>query len=229
MPIRGTDPDRREPWLAIVLVATLLAVAAPVTAEEQPSSAGARSCDAPEHRQLDFWLGDWEVVRADGELAGYNEISPVAGGCALLERWHGVRGGKGTSLTFYDPSTERWRQTWVGLRVILDLEGGWDGERMLLQGGPRRTPEGPVIDRIAWSPREDGEVLQVWEVSRDGGETWERVFAGLYRPRPGADGKEGPLRGGAEGRNWETGRRCRIRPDRNEARPHGAETKPDLA
>lgn len=184
--------------LAVAAVCALLALT-PAAAVESPSpgpsaqpSGGEPAtagdpeegrCAAPEYRQLDFWVGDWQVHRPDGELAGRNEISPVAGGCALLESWQGVGGGRGTSLTYFDPETGGWRQTWVGLGVVLDLQGGWDGERMLLQGGARPGPDGPLADRISWAPRDDGEVLQLWEVSPDGGSTWERVFAGTYRPR----------------------------------------------
>lgn len=141
-------------------------------------------CSAPEYRQMDFWLGEWDVYGADGKFAGRNRISAVAEGCALLERWEGAGGVSGVSLTFYDPAAGVWRQKWVGgLGLILELEGGWDGERMLLRGGTRPGREGPVADRIGWNPVDGGEVLQVWEITRDGGETWEQIFTGTYRRR----------------------------------------------
>jgi hypothetical protein len=45
----------------------------------------AAACAPPEHRQFDFWLGDW-IVRggADGQqVLGRNRFAREAGGCAL--------------------------------------------------------------------------------------------------------------------------------------------------
>ncbi len=83
----------------------------------------------------------------------------------------------------YDPETERWSQTWVGGGgQILHLYGGLEGDNMVLSG-ERRTDEGTVVDRITWIPIDDGRVRQVWDISSDGGATWETVFNGLYVPR----------------------------------------------
>jgi hypothetical protein len=50
----------------------------------------------------------------------------------------------------------------------------------MVLAGSRQTPEGEVIDRITWIPLEDGRVQQVWDTSRDGGETWRVDFDGMY-------------------------------------------------
>ena len=42
---------------------------------------------------------------------------------------------------------------------------------------------GKVMHRIAWTPSESGEVRQIWEFSRDGGEAWTTAFDGTYRPK----------------------------------------------
>lgn len=140
------------------------------------------ACAGEEHRQFDFWEGSWEV-HADGELAGRNEIRAVAGGCGLEEAWSGTGGNRGTSLNYYDPTDGRWHQVWVGSDgVILRLSGGLEDGRMVLAG--ERTSDGERIrDRITWRPLAEGQVRQLWEVSRDGGETWTAAFDGRYRRR----------------------------------------------
>lgn len=145
-----------------------------------PAPAEASACAAAEHRQFDFWRGTWEV-RADGRLAGRNEIRSVADGCALLESWRGAGGSRGSSLTYYDPDDGRWHQLWVGSTgPILRLTGRREEGRMVLAG--RRTSNGDrVRDRITWSPLPGGEVRQLWEVSRDDGASWSPVFDGRYR------------------------------------------------
>jgi hypothetical protein len=49
--------------------------------------------------------------------------------------------------------------------------------------GERDTPQGRVADRITWTPLPDGRVRQEWNISRDGGKTWQQVFLGFYARR----------------------------------------------
>jgi hypothetical protein len=37
-----------------------------------------------------------------------------------------------------------------------------------------------LLDRIGWTPHDDGSVRQWWERSEDGGKTWATVFDGRY-------------------------------------------------
>lgn len=135
-----------------------------------------KPCASLEYRQFDFWIGEWEVTRPDGKLAGRNRISPILGGCALKEEWTGAGGNQGTSLNAYDTAARRWRQTWVddGGAVLL-LSGGVEGGRMILRAG-----DGASRQRITWTPLPDGRVRQLWESSADGGKTWNVQFDGMY-------------------------------------------------
>jgi hypothetical protein len=135
------------------------------------------ACQAAEHRQFDFWLGEWEVFLANGTKAGDSRIESIAGGCALLENWTGSRGFSGKSLNMYDRADQRWHQSWVdssGAR--LDLAGVFADRRMVLSSA---APAGP-IQRIAWSVNDDGSVRQLWESSSDNGKTWTVQFDGKY-------------------------------------------------
>lgn len=176
--------------LRIMLFSALVvAVARPGAAQSGASSSDSMeeepildACSGPEHRQFDFWIGHWEVTDTAGKVVGTNEITRVANGCALNEYWRSARGPTGTSLNFYDPATGQWHQYWAGLGSFLRLSGGIEVGEMVLSG-KRSTSSGPVIDRVAWSREEGGAVRQVWTVSRDGGESWQTVFNGLYRKR----------------------------------------------
>lgn len=180
--------------IAALPVAVLLAgcILGPDTAAAQETAATqevatssddeiAERCRTPEHRQFDFWIGEWEVRGPDGEVVGHNTIRRAARGCALLEEWRGATGGRGVSVNTYEANREVWTQTWVGDGATLHLEGGLQGEEMVLSGTtPRATPDGEVLDRITWTPLEDGRVRQVWRVSADGGSTWQKIFVGTY-------------------------------------------------
>lgn len=140
------------------------------------------ACSEFEHRQFDFWLGDFQVSDTTGSVVGTNRITRVANGCGLNEYWRGGNGNNGTSLNWYEPATGEWHQLWVGLGLYLRLSGGLENGSMVLSGA-RETPRGAVVDRISWTPLEDGRVRQHWEVSSDGGASWQTLFDGLYARR----------------------------------------------
>jgi len=153
----------------------------PAAAQSTPSPA---RCSAPEYRQFDFWVGEWDVTLPDGKPAGINRIEPILGGCALRESWTGVGGLSGTSYNVYDRSRKVWHQTWVdGQGGLLQLEGGFAGGRMTLEGETVDSAGGKSRQRIVWEPSGEGEVRQLWEASEDGGKTWKVVFDGKYRKR----------------------------------------------
>ncbi|MGD8698849.1 MAG: hypothetical protein PVJ43_06140 [Gemmatimonadales bacterium] len=140
------------------------------------------ACRGPEHRQFDFWLGDWEVTDTAGAIVGSNRIARVASGCGLLENWRGATGTEGTSLNWYEPQNGQWHQVWVGSGYYLCLTGGIEDGNMILSGD-RQTPGGVVVDQITWIPLDDGRVRQVWKVSRDSGGSWQVLFDGIYARR----------------------------------------------
>lgn len=147
-------------------------------------------CSAPEHRQFDFWLGDWDVI-SDGKPAGSNQVVSTQGGCVLQENWQGAGAGgiSGTSFNIYDRDTRRWHQTWVDAGgTLLQLDGGLENGVMVLKG-TRPTPNGSgtAQHRISWTPNPDGSVQQLWEASQDNGSTWQVIFDGLYQRAEVAD------------------------------------------
>lgn len=141
-------------------------------------------CSAPEHRQFDFWVGEWAVTDSTGTTPfGSNVITLEEGGCLLRERWTAAGGGTGQSMNFYDRQRRQWEQLWVAKGgSILRLAGHLEGGRMVLEGDTR-TPAGAVRNRITWSPEPDGRVRQLWSTSTDGGKTWKAGFDGWYRRR----------------------------------------------
>lgn len=180
--------SRPRPLVLACLTLSALAIATSlvpaVGASDQGTPAPQTPCQGPEFRQFDFWAGSWDVygARQLDRLAGRNTIQQASDGCALLESWSGARGMNGKSLNYYDPATGSWHQLWVGGDgVILHLEGGLEDGSMVLHGDDRQTPQGTIRDRITWTPNDDGTVRQHWEVSSDGGATWQTVFDGTYR------------------------------------------------
>jgi hypothetical protein len=147
-----------------------------------PGGALTGRCMGSAYRQFDFWLGSWDVTGPDGSVAGSNLVEKASDGCALVERWTGSRGGRGTSLNFYESATRQWHQIWVDNDGgVLELSGGLVGGKMVLSGttpGDRTSRQ-----RITWTPMDGGRVRQHWESSGDGGRTWKTIFDGTYSRR----------------------------------------------
>ena len=138
-------------------------------------------CASSEYRQFDFWIGDWMVTTPDGEVAGHNTIESIMDGCALRENWTGAKGNRGTSLNIYSARDGLWRQTWIDEQgTFLQIQGGLKDGSIEMEGEMIGRDGKPVTHRIAWTPRKDGTVQQLWSVSTDGGETWKVVFDGTY-------------------------------------------------
>lgn len=138
-------------------------------------------CAGAEHRQFDFWLGHWQVRTPDGKPAGSNTIERTLNGCVLHESWRGAGGQRGQSYNIYDASRRQWHQTWVDDQgLLLQLDGGLDGGRMVLSGETIDSAGRRIKQRISWERFGRDQVRQRWESSADGGHTWTLAFDGMY-------------------------------------------------
>lgn len=145
------------------------------------ASATAAPCDAQQFRQFDFWIGEWQVMKPDGTLAGTNSIRREYGGCVLHERYQTPKGYTGESLNTYDAGRQRWHQTWVdSAGTLLLLDGGLQGSDMVLEGTTTDDKGVVTRHRITWTPNPDGTVRQHWQTT-DAGGAWATAFDGLYR------------------------------------------------
>jgi hypothetical protein len=162
----------------------LLASFAGTAGAQTPAPAPPPSCVAAEHRQFDFWLGQWTVQGAGGKHAGDSHVESILDGCVLLENWHGASGSTGKSFNSYNRQTGQWEQYWVdnqGTRLF--LRGALTGKSMVLAGAqdrPNAQTGKTQRERITWTPNDDGSVRQLWETSVDDGQTWAVSFDGLY-------------------------------------------------
>lgn len=167
----NTDSFRcvRVLWILFVAMAH-------VAPAQQPSP-----CASPQHRQFDFWIGEWEVTRA-GQRAGTNRVERILGGCALYESWTGAGPSRGHSLNAWDPGDNKWHQTWMDNEgTVLMIAGGIVNGEMVMEGERRLADGTRQLERITWTPDADGRVRQHWQASRDQGMRWTTVFDGTYQ------------------------------------------------
>jgi hypothetical protein len=107
-------------------------------------SAAAEPCRDPEHHQLDFWVGRWDVVEHDqpDHIVAHAVVEQILNGCVLHETYVATDGHRGESFTIYDNSRHTWHQTWVTDHgQLLMIEGGLQDINMVLEGTDR-APDG---------------------------------------------------------------------------------------
>lgn len=136
----------------------------------------------PAERQLDFWIGSWDVIGPQGKKAGSNTIESALKGRAIIEHWTSAGGTSGTSINYYDATRKQWVQVWIDA----------DGDSLQTwgtfeNGAMRTTGEAATHDgkrskmRSTLTPNADGTITQLIEESADEGNTWTTAFQGTYK------------------------------------------------
>lgn len=151
-------------------------------ASAQTSAAAAQPCRASEaYRQLDFWVGEWEVQGPKGKTAGTSSVQLILNDCVVFENWTGASGYTGKSFNLYNAQSRKWKQIWVDDRGgMLEFTGEFKDGAMRYMGQSTAQDGKPVIDRLTFFPLAEGRVRQLWEQSPDQGKTWNTVFDGTY-------------------------------------------------
>jgi hypothetical protein len=170
--------------IAVALLA--FAAAAQAQSGSGPGTPAA-PCTAPEFRQFDFWVGDWDTfdVAAPTKIVARNHVTRMLGGCALREVYQQTDGLVGESFSTYDASRGTWHQSWVTNRgTLLLLDGGLEGDRMTLTATEKSSEGTTSLLRGVWR-REDAAVRETAERSTDGGKTWTPVFDVVFRKHGG--------------------------------------------
>ena len=170
----------------------LLAVGAVLTVSPAAAQAPPQpTCDGPEYRQFDFWIGEWDVT-VQGRPAGRSSITSQEKGCIIHEQWTGAGGGTGQSMNFYDRIDGKWHQVWVASNgSVLRFRGGLENGSLAYAAEGTRPDGAKIRHRLVFTPNPDGTVRQHWMSSSDDGQTWQDSFDGLYRRRAGGAAGEG--------------------------------------
>ncbi|MBI3651098.1 MAG: tetratricopeptide repeat protein [Acidobacteria bacterium] len=136
---------------------------------------------APEHRQFDFWIGEWEVFTPPGQLAGTSSIQRVVDGCVIFENWTGAQGGNGKSFNFYDRNDGKWHQLWVGSNGgVINFSGAFKDDAMRYEAVTTTVNGSKTLQRMTFFKLVGDKVRQLWETSTDDGKTWSLAFDGTY-------------------------------------------------
>lgn len=163
--------------IALVVFAVALSVSG--FSQQSNTSPQPSPCLLPEQKQLDFWLGEWDLTwpgAKEGELQhGANSIHRTLDGCVVEEKFSAESSGhlRGRSLSMLDAGSNKWKQTWVDNEgSYLDFSGEWKDGQMILSRETNRNGK-TVLQRMVFKHITPTEFDWSWESSSDGGKTWK--------------------------------------------------------
>lgn len=182
------------PWF---LAAAACAGSRPSPPTAPPPAPAVAACASPEHRQLDFWVGDWDVVirarasptsEAWAEGRGHQRIESILGGCAISETFTAdgpPAPWAGRSYSSWQPALGTWRQTWVDdAGGYLAFTGGVEQGVMTLYGEVR-TAEGAAAQmRMVFQQVTATSLHWEWQRTTDGWATSTVMMIIDYTRRP---------------------------------------------
>jgi uncharacterized protein DUF1579 len=148
--------------------------------QQSTAQAPSNACAAPQQKQFDFWVGEWELTwpAQNGGPAGRgtNSIQRILDGCVVQESFldQGPTNLRGTSVSTFDPRTGQWKQTWVDNQgAYLDFAGEFKDGQMILQREAMGPSGGKFLQRMVWKNIAANEFDWSWEASHDAGKTWQ--------------------------------------------------------
>ena len=133
------------------------------------------------NRQFDFWIGEWNVVNAAGQLAGKSSIQLILGDCIIYENWTSAPPNdySGKSFNLHNASTNKWMQTWVDDKggLIEYIDGYLDDGNMIFFTKPDQNQ---TMRRLTFFNLDPNQVRQFSELSNDDGKTWTTEYDFYY-------------------------------------------------
>lgn len=137
---------------------------------------------SPEHRQFDFWIGEWNVQNPQGQPAGTSSIQRILGDCVIYENWTSGGGAyTGKSFNLYNSSLRKWQQFWADDKGgVLEFAGEYKDNELRYTGESTDPKGNKIMHRLTFFNLSPGRVRQLWEQSTDNAKTWTVAFDGLY-------------------------------------------------
>lgn len=138
------------------------------------------SCQSPEYRQFDFWLGDWEVQNPSGKVVGHNLVTRELDGCLIVEHWNDAANKNlGSSFNYFDTRDKKWHQLYISNSGNAGdfpvMSGEFHDGKMQLTTGPH---DGPV-SRWTWYVVSPGHVRQMAEQIQPD-KSWKITWDSIY-------------------------------------------------
>lgn len=163
-------------------------------------SQNARPCDTQEGKQLDFWLGEWQLSwpaeqwggRKGKMQHGTNTVTRILDDCIVQEEFRFPDGNfNGHSVSVFNAKKKLWQQTWVDNKGgYLVFTGNFHDGQMELRTAPVERAGKTVISRMVFRNIKPNSLDWDWQRSEDNGETWKDVWNIHYQRKATASENE---------------------------------------
>ena len=138
---------------------------------------------APESKQFDFWLGEWDLTwpgEHQGEIRhGSNKVRRALNGYVLHEQFDGGTAIplRGISLSTYNQQRQQWEQAWVDNEATYrNFAGGMRNREMVLEREGESSDGSPMRQRMVYKNISADSFDWSWEQSKNNGETWMTIW-----------------------------------------------------
>jgi hypothetical protein len=166
--------------MRIALGLLLTALVASCSLVQAKTQAVPNPCAAPEQKQLDFWVGEWDLTWPGAQPGqsdhGTNSVHRVLDSCVVEENFSGGSAMplRGMSVSLFDVRAGKWKQTWVDNQGgYLDFVGEFKNGQMILEREAVRPDGKRILQRIVFKNITPNEFDWSWEASSDSGKTWK--------------------------------------------------------
>ena len=173
--------NKRANLLVRIVGGCLLAVGVALVLPAVANADDAKPCAVGEHRQFDYWLGNWSVSYG-GPPVGTSKVELALDQCMLVESWDGAKNHSGKTIFAYSPDDHSWYGMFADNegRVHIFNQGKVSAGTAEFQGTSRGPNGETVLNRVTIVRASADKVDQTWEKSSDNGTTWKVAYRGEY-------------------------------------------------
>jgi hypothetical protein len=133
------------------------------------------------------------VYDSTGKHYATQRVHAVIDQCAIVAEWTGGVGDKGMSISAFDTHGRDWKQVYVSNQVpgplgiqLRKSDPAYDGLGVRFVPLLDPPPGNLARSRITIMPLSEHRVMQLFENSADGGNTWRTLFKAEHRLEVGA-------------------------------------------
>jgi hypothetical protein len=143
-----------------------------------PTILSAQSLKVQDSSLFDFWVGNWDLTwtNAQGKIEkGNNRVEKILDGTVIQENFSFATGVfKGISISVYNVAKGTWHQAWADSQgTYYDFEGDVVENKRIFKTRVREQNGQKIIQRMVFYDIKADSLTWDWELSRDGGVTWQ--------------------------------------------------------
>ncbi|WP_395673665.1 hypothetical protein [Phenylobacterium sp.] len=155
-------------------------VQAPTRSTPIPPPGAARGCaNDPAYRQMDYILGEWDVISAGNRHTAVVKLEKALDGCTIIQTWAADSGvGDGRGMFTYSKVLGAWHYYWAtNAGATSYFRGKPDRPNSIYLVGEFPLPDGRHRTRhLIFTLVGENRLQETSWVSEDGGKTWAAEF-----------------------------------------------------